>query len=67
MARIKVEVEELESPEALEPAVDEDIRAFEAWFMEKGNDPLTPSERAIIKTYLWRKTKGANDGTQVSR
>jgi hypothetical protein len=63
MRRVVVAVEELERPEALEAAVDEDIQAFEAWFSGLGNDPLTKGERAILKTYLWRKTRGASDGT----
>lgn len=65
MPRVVVAVEELERPEALESAVDADIQAFEAWFSSLGNDPLTKGERAILKTYLWWKTKGAADGTQA--
>lgn len=33
--------------------VDEDLQQFEAFFMEKlDNQPLAPSEKAILKTYL---------------
>jgi hypothetical protein len=41
----------------LEAAVDADIAAFDVYFQEvMKNDPLIPSERAMLKTYLWFKT-----------
>ena len=49
----------------LEDAVEQDIRKFEEWFKAKGNDPLVKSEIAILKTYCYYKTKGAEDGTQA--
>lgn len=33
--------------------VEEDLKEFETFFMEKlDNQPLTPSEKAIIKTFI---------------
>jgi len=53
----------------LEVVVDADVAAFNDWFLQQQRDggtsspqALTPSERAILKTYLWWKTKGARDG-----
>ena len=55
-----------EKPEELEAEVDSDIAAFDAWFQQhlQNGQPLVRSERAILKTYLYWKTKGAGDGTQ---
>ena len=47
--------------ESLEKLVDEDLAAFDKWFQERtGSQPLVPSERAILKTYLWYKLRGKN-------
>ena len=51
-----------EDMKQVEAAVDRDIDAFDAYFRSLGNDPLVRSEKAIIKTYLHWKTKGASDG-----
>lgn len=57
---------------ALEAAVDADIAAFNEWFLKKQRDDqalepqgLVRSERAILKTYLFFKTRGErkDDGT----
>ena len=45
------------SGEALKAEVDADIEKFEEYFKTLGNDPLAPSEKAIISTYLWYKTQ----------
>lgn len=48
----------LDQPKALEEAVDADLNAFDTYFQrELKNAPLLPSERAILKTYLYYKTK----------
>ncbi len=48
---------------AVEVAVDEDIARFDTWFQDLGgtnaqNDPLTKSERSIIKSFLYWKLFG---------
>jgi hypothetical protein len=48
--------------ESLESAVEKDIRRFEAWFQTQGNDPLVRSEVAILKTYLFFKTRVSTEG-----
>lgn len=55
-------------PKALEAAVDADIASFDAYFQEAmKNDPLIPSEKAMLKTYLWWKThQEKHDAQQVS-
>jgi len=45
------------SGEPLKAEVDQDIQNFEDWFRSLGNEPLAPSEKAIISTYLWYKTQ----------
>lgn len=57
--------------EELERLVEADIQAFDAWFQKQQkeaaakaggevfSEPLVRSERAILKTYLYWKTKGA--------
>lgn len=42
----------------LEATVDTDIAAFSEYFQRvlKNDEPLSKSERAILKTYLWWKT-----------
>lgn len=61
---INVQVSATSSKEA-EPIVDDDIRAFEAWFREeKGQEPLAGSEKAIIKTYLWWKLFGGKKSAE---
>ena len=57
----KVEVTVHSTGDSLEAAVDDDIREFESWFQGLGNDPLTKAEKSILKTYLWKKTKGAQN------
>lgn len=44
----------------VEKAVDSDIKAFDDYFQKlgTGQDPLAPSEWAIIKTYLHYKIFG---------
>jgi hypothetical protein len=37
----------------LEREADRDIAAFEAWFTARPNQPLSPFEIAILKTYVW--------------
>jgi hypothetical protein len=45
------------SPEAVEGLVNADIDAFDRYFQgELKNEPMSPAERAIIKTYLYYKT-----------
>lgn len=58
---LKVIVEDTSRP--LEEVVNDDIKAFEKWFMAhlKNGDPLVRSEVAILKTYLRYKTKGDSD------
>lgn len=47
----------IEEPKALEAAVDVDLAAFDQYFQKVLlNDPLSPSEKAVLKTYLWWKT-----------
>lgn len=44
-------------PAELEAIVDADIAAFDRYFQgELGNKPMSPAERAIVKTYLYYKT-----------
>lgn len=45
----------------LEPIVDADIAEFDKYFQSIGNEPVVRSEKAIIKTYLHWKLKGARD------
>ncbi len=56
--------------EQLERLVEEDLQAFDTWFQKKQMEtagqgekpePLVRGERAILKTYLYWKTKGATD------
>lgn len=56
-----------EEGQLLEQTVETDIRAFEEWFRSQGNDPLVKSEWAILKTYLFFKTRvqGEKHGTQA--
>jgi hypothetical protein len=58
---LKVIVEDTTRP--LEELVDEDIKAFETWFIEhlKNGEPLVRSEVAILKTYLRYKTLPAGE------
>jgi hypothetical protein len=58
-----IEVRATCSPEEIEPAVGEDLRAFETWFQGLGNDPLVRSEVAILKTYLYWKLRGEHAKT----
>lgn len=67
---LTVVVGTVEEGKTLESAVEEDIRSFETWFRDKGNDPLVRSEIAILKTYLWWKTHSEGDqdnGPETSR
>lgn len=57
---IKVTTEHQEG-KALEGEVEEDIAHFNVWFQKRGNDPLARSEVAILKTFLWFKTRGAKE------
>jgi hypothetical protein len=52
---------------SLEADVEEDLQDFESWFKGLGNDPLVKGEVAILKTYLWWKLKGAQNGTEASQ
>ncbi|WP_394831799.1 hypothetical protein LVJ94_35315 [Pendulispora rubella] len=37
-----------------EADVDAEIKRFDQWFQTRlGNTPLTGSERAVVKTYIW--------------
>jgi len=57
MKRVEVKLSE-PTEDKLEAFVDEDIRDFEVWFLTTVDKvPLTPSEFAIIKTYLYYKLK----------
>lgn len=43
--------------EGVETLVNADIESFDRYFQgELKNEPLSPAERAIIKTYLYYKT-----------
>ena len=54
---ITVQADHVQEGKELEKEVDGDIAAFNEWFQGEGkNDPMTPAEVAIIKTYLWWKT-----------
>jgi hypothetical protein len=54
--------------ESLEADVDQDIAAFDAWFQARGNEPVVKFEKAILKTFLFFKLKGAKkDGAETSR
>lgn len=54
------------TPAAVEELVDADIVGFDRYFQgELKNEPLSPAERAIIKTYLYFKTM-AQPGTRHS-
>jgi len=55
---ITVQVAGTESKE-IEVEVDEDLKAFDEWFVGLGNAPMVGVERAILKTYLFYKTVGA--------
>lgn len=54
-------------PALRELSVDADIEKFDKYFQEElKNDPLIPSEKAMLKTYLWFKLhgeKGADSST----
>lgn len=44
--------------EAIEPAVDKEIENFDQFFQsELKNEPLLKSEKALLKTYLFWKTR----------
>ena len=43
--------------EALKAEVDQDIAEFELWFQGLGNDALVNSETAILRTYVYFKTR----------
>ena len=60
---LKVVVERDASDQPLEKLVDADINEFEKWFREylQNGEPLTKSERAILKTYCFFKTQGDRD------
>lgn len=56
-------------PEGVSPeqACDVEIEAFQEFFQrELSNDPLVRSERAILKTYLFWKTRALVDQTLAS-
>lgn len=46
---------------AWEAAVNEELEDFDRWFQALGNAPLVRSEKAIVKTYLWKKLKETRD------
>ncbi len=50
----------------LESTVNGDIEAFDDYFQKLGNEPLSKSERAIIKTYLHYKLLGPLSGSHAS-
>lgn len=59
----------IEDGERLSKAVDADLDAFGEYFQRelKNDEPLSKSERAIIKTYIWWKThQEKHDAQQAS-
>ena len=62
---MSIDVKISSEKDAHEATVDADIASFDAWFQGLGNDALVRSEKAVIKTYLFFKTRveGAPDGT----
>lgn len=36
-----------------EDHVDTLLKEFDAWFQQRGNQPMVRSERAILKTFCW--------------
>jgi len=58
---IKVTTEHA-SGEPLKAEVDADIENFEDYFKTLGNDPLAPSEKAIISTFFYWKTQVEKQG-----
>lgn len=52
-----------EAGAALEQEADEAIETFDAWFREElGNEPMTKSERAILKTFIWWGVQAGRKG-----
>ncbi len=55
MADVAITVDGFTQPingREVEPHVDADIQAFDVFFSALGTGPMTPGEKAIIKTYL---------------
>lgn len=51
---------EISGPELLNRVIDPEIKHFERWFEvpERGNGPLTPLERDLLRSYLYQKLTG---------
>lgn len=56
MSRIVISLDQDCTRKELEAVVDEELRLWDREFQQaSGNLPLTPSEKAILKTYLGMK------------
>jgi hypothetical protein len=56
MAKVVVQIADGSDDQKLETTVDADIAAFDEYFQsELKNDPMSPSEKAIVKTFLYFK------------
>lgn len=67
MHHLTFKIEDRESPftrEESEKVADEQIEAFNDWYMScfRDQDPLTKFERAILKTYLVYAMDGSMNG-----
>jgi hypothetical protein len=45
------------TPRDLGVAMEPEIKKFDQWFQQQGNEPMVMAERAIVKTYLGWKIK----------
>ncbi len=53
---VKVQTEQ-PGGDAQKVEVDLDIAEFDKWFQAQGNEPLVRSEKSIISTYVYWKTR----------
>lgn len=51
---------DLRGTELVQQVIDPEIKKFEQWFEapERGNGPLTPMERDLLRAYLYQKLTG---------
>lgn len=51
---------DLRGAELIQQIIDPEIKQFERWFEvpERGNGPLTPLERDLLRSYLYQKLTG---------